>query len=68
MGISDQLVSRVSALVGMFLVGSFVLGLAWSISTGFAGFWGGFPFWCIALFVLCLCLYDFWTTAIRSRR
>ena len=64
---SNKLVDRIASLVGLFLVGNFVLGLAWSISTGFAGFWGGFPFWCIALFVLLLCVYDFWTSALRSK-
>ena len=64
---SDKLVDRIAGLVGLSLVGTFVLGLAWSISTGFAGFWGGFPFWCIGLFVLALCLFDFWQSAFRSK-
>lgn len=37
----------------------FVLGLAQSISSGFAGFWGGLPYWLIALFVMYLALYDY---------
>ena len=30
---------------GMLII--FIVGLAHSISTGFAGFWGGLPFWVI---------------------
>ena len=37
---------------------TFVVGLAWSISTGLAGFWRGLPFWFIVLFVLFLLIYD----------
>ena len=36
----------------------FVIGLAWSISTGLAGFWRGLPFWIIIIIVLCLLIYD----------
>ena len=43
---------------GIVLVGIFVIGLAWSISTGLAGFWRGLPFWVIVLFVLLLLVYD----------
>ena len=45
--------------VGTVLVMVFVLGLANSISSGFAGFWGGLPYWLIALFVMFLALYDY---------
>ncbi len=44
--------------LGIFLVGTFVTGLAWSISTGLAGFWKGLPFWIIVLFCLSLLIYD----------
>lgn len=54
-------------LLGTALVMVFVLGLAHSISTGFAGFWGGLPFWVIALFVLSMAVYDFWDECIRRR-
>jgi len=43
---------------GIMLVGVFVLGLAWSISTGLAGFWKGLPFWIIVIFCLCLLIVD----------
>ena len=68
MGLSDQTVDRFSALFGFAVVAAFLLGLAESISTGFAGFWGGFPFWCIALFVLALIVFDFWTTCFSRRK
>jgi len=43
---------------GIMLVGVFVLGLAWSISTGLAGFWKGLPFWIIVIFCLYLLIVD----------
>lgn len=46
-------------LIGTALVSVFVIGLAYSISTGFAGFWGGFPFWIIVIFVLSLAVTDY---------
>jgi len=39
-----------------------VIGLAWSISTGLAGFWKGLPFWIIVIFCLYLLIVD----SIRS--
>ena len=49
---------KLTIILGIFLFGTFVIGLAWSISTGLAGFWRGLPFWIIILFVLFLLLYD----------
>jgi hypothetical protein len=54
--------------IGTALMMIFVLGLAQSISTGFAGFWGGLPFLCIAVFVICLALYDYWEECIRDKK
>ena len=48
--------------LGIALVSIFVIGLAWSISTGLAGFWKGLPFWIIILFCLYLLILD----SIRS--
>ena len=45
----------------------FITGLAHSISTGFAGFWGGLPFWVIAVFIMALAIYDFWDECIRKK-
>ena len=49
---------KITILLGIVLVGIFVLGLAWSISTGLAGFWKGLPFWLIVIFCLYLLIYD----------
>jgi len=46
---------------------AFVIGLAWSISTGFAGFWGGLPFWFISIAVLGMLVYDYWDDCIRNK-
>ena len=45
-------------ILSVVLFAIFVIGLAWSISTGLAGFWRGFPFWIIVIFVLFLLIYD----------
>ena len=58
---------KIFGLIGVILVASFVLGLAESISSGAAGFWGGFPFWVICLSVLVLVVYDFWDTCLRRK-
>ena len=49
---------KFAIILGIALFGTFVVGLAWSISTGLAGFWRGLPFWVIILFVLFLLVYD----------
>jgi hypothetical protein len=51
----------------MFILFTFILGLAHSISIGFAGFWGGFPFWVIACFCLSLVAYDYWDECLRKQ-
>ena len=49
---------KFTIFLGIVLVGTFVIGLAWSISTGLAGFWKGLPFWIIVIFCLSLLVYD----------
>ena len=49
---------KFTIFVGIGLVGIFVIGLAWSISTGLAGFWKGLPFWVIVIFCLYLLILD----------
>ena len=49
---------KLTVILGIVLFSVFVVGLAWSISTGLAGFWRGLPFWFIIIFVLFLLLYD----------
>ena len=60
-------VRMATAALGTALVMIFIFGLAHSISSGFAGFWGGLPFWVIALFVMGMALYDFWDETIRKK-
>ena len=49
------------------MMGTFILGLAHSISTGFAGFWGGLPFWIISICVLMMVVYNYWEECIRKK-
>jgi len=49
---------KFTIFLGILLVSIFVVGLAWSISTGLAGFWKGLPFWIIVIFCLCLLIVD----------
>ena len=49
---------KITIVIGIGLVAIFVIGLAWSISTGLAGFWRGLPFWFIVIFCLCLLVVD----------
>lgn len=64
---SAKTVDKISGLIGVVLVATFVLGLAASISSGFAGFWGGLPFWVISVGVLILTCYDYWSSCIRGK-
>jgi len=53
-----KLGEKFTIFLGIILVGIFLFGLAWSISTGLAGFWKGLPFWVIVIFCLSLLIYD----------
>ena len=53
-----KLSEKFTIFLGIALVAIFVLGLAWSISTGLAGFWNGLPFWVIVIFCLYLLIVD----------
>ncbi|HSF95285.1 MAG TPA: hypothetical protein VLA52_09690 [Thermohalobaculum sp.] len=60
-------IKLVTGVVGTIILIAFIVGLAHSISTGFAGFWGGLPFWVIALTVLSLATYNFWEECVRKK-
>ena len=60
-------IEKISGFIGVALVTGFVLGLAESISSGAAGFWGSLPFWVICFTVLPLVIYDFWDTCFRNK-
>ena len=64
---SPDALEKVFGFIGVIMVAGFVLGLAESISSGAAGFWGGFPFWVICFAVLVLVVYDFWDTCLRKK-
>jgi len=49
---------KFTIILGIVLFVIFVTGIAWSISTGLAGFWRGLPFWIIIIFVIFLLVYD----------
>ena len=53
-----KLSEKITIFIGIALVTIFVIGLAWSISTGLAGFWKGLPFWIIVIFCLYLLIID----------
>ena len=53
-----KLNEKLTIILGIALVSIFVIGLAWSISTGLAGFWRGLPFWVIVIFCLFLLILD----------
>ena len=56
-----------TGLLGLIVVVTFVVGLSHSISTGFAGFWGGLPFVIIIAFVLPMAAYDYWDECVRRK-
>ena len=53
-----KLSEKLTIVISVILVAVFLIGLAWSISTGLAGFYKGLPFWVIVIFVLGLLIYD----------
>lgn len=57
----------VMALIATALLFTFILGLAQSITAGFAGFWGGLPFWVISLFVLAMAGYNYWEECLKKQ-
>lgn len=60
-------IQKIIAVIATVLLLIFILGLSHSISTGFAGFWGGLPFMIIAIFVLGLALYNMWEEGFKSK-
>jgi len=54
-------------LIATAMMSTFIIGLAHSISSGFAGFWGGLPFWVISISVLSMVVYNFWEECLRKK-
>lgn len=65
---SPATINKISGVIGTLLIATFVLGLAASISSGAAGFWGGLPFWVICIVVLSLVGYDLWNSCFRKKQ
>lgn len=63
----SRTVNIIMAIIGTGLMMTFVIGLSYSISTGFAGFTGGAPFMIIVALVGCMALYDFWEEALKKK-
>ena len=61
-------VKHITGLIGIIILFGFILGLAHSISSGFAGFYGGLPFWVISVSVRAMALYDYWDECLRKRK
>lgn len=61
-------IKLVTGLIAAVSLATFVMGLAYSISTGAAGFWGGLPFWVITLSVLAMVFYDFYDECIANNK
>ena len=57
----------VTGLIALILVFTLVIGLSHSISTGFAGFWGGLPFAVISAIVLSMVAYVFLDQCVRKK-
>ncbi|MEM9638636.1 MAG: hypothetical protein AAGA94_13385 [Pseudomonadota bacterium] len=60
-------IKLIMGLIGTGLLVVFVGGLSHSISSGFAGFWGGFPFMVIAIIVCAMAIYDYWDECVRKK-
>ena len=60
-------VQIVTGVFGLAIVVIFVTGLSYSISTGFAGFWGGLPFAIIIMLILPMAAYDYWDECVRNK-
>ena len=63
----SRLIHLITGLIGLIIVSVFVIGLSYSISTGFAGFLGGLPFAIITAIVLAMVAYDFWDECVRKK-
>ena len=64
---SQRRIDQITGFIGSILLAVFVIGLAHGISDGFAGFWGGLPFWIIVFFSLGLVGYDYWDSCFRRK-
>lgn len=61
-------IDKISGAIGALILMVFIFGLSHSISTGFAGFWGGFPFMIITIVSIGLVVFDYWDTCLRVKK
>ena len=61
-----KLSEKITIIIGALLFSIFVIGLAWSISTGLAGFVRGIPFWIIVIFCIFLLFYDSYKAIVKK--
>ncbi len=61
-----KLSEKITIIIGALLFTTFVIGLAWSISTGLAGFVRGIPFWVIVIFCISLLFYDSYKAIVKK--
>ncbi|MFT4962051.1 MAG: hypothetical protein ACI92Z_003147 [Paracoccaceae bacterium] len=64
----SRTVNIIMGIIGTSLMMTFVIGLSYSISTGFAGFSGGLPFAIIVFLVILMALYEFWEEALKKKK
>ncbi|MEE4236419.1 MAG: hypothetical protein V2I51_06820 [Anderseniella sp.] len=64
---NDKSLRKINGLIGIALLATFTIGLAHSIATGFAGFFGGLPVMIIVLLVLAMACYDYWNDCWRAK-
>ena len=57
---------KIAIIIGTLLFIIFVTGLAWSISTGLAGFVRSIPFWIIVIFCISLMFYDSYKAIVKK--
>ena len=57
---------KITIIIGAVLFVIFVTGLAWSISTGLAGFARSIPFWIIVIFCIFLLFYDSYKAIVKK--
>jgi hypothetical protein len=59
-------IDKITGSIALIVLIWFITGLAASISSGFAGFWGGLPFWIISVTILLMVVFDFWRAVFRK--
>ena len=64
----DETTGKIVGLIATALLFTFIIGLAYSISTGCAGCRDAEILLCIVFFVLSMAAYDLWDEQIRKKK